>query len=94
MELTTNLQNRHAVVTGGGQGIGAAIARLLVGKGANVTVLGRKLEAVQALAAERPERMHAVSADVTDADQVQAAFASARQRFGPIVILINKFSIH
>ena len=89
MELTTNLQNRHAVVTGGGQGIGAAIARLLVGKGANVTVLGRKLEAVQALAAERPERMHAVSADVTDADQVQAAFASARQRFGPIAILIN-----
>lgn len=89
MELTTNLQNRHAVVTGGGQGIGAAIARLLVGKGANVTVLGRKLEAVQALAAEQPERMHAVSADVSDADQVQAAFASARQRFGPIAILIN-----
>jgi NAD(P)-dependent dehydrogenase (short-subunit alcohol dehydrogenase family) len=89
MELTTNLQNRHAVVTGGGQGIGAAIARLLVGQGANVTVLGRKLEAVQALAAEQPERMHAVSADVSDADQVQAAFASARQRFGPIAILIN-----
>ena len=89
MELTTNLQNRHALVTGGGQGIGAAIARLLVGQGANVTVLGRKLEAVQALAAEGPERMHAVSADVTDADQVQAAFASARQRFGPIAILIN-----
>lgn len=89
MELTMHLQNRHAVVTGGGQGIGAAIARLLVGQGANVTVLGRKLEAVQALAAEQPERMHAVSADVTDADQVQAAFASARQRFGPIAILIN-----
>jgi NAD(P)-dependent dehydrogenase (short-subunit alcohol dehydrogenase family) len=89
MELTTNLQNRHALVTGGGQGIGAAIARLLVGQGANVTVLGRRLEAVQALAAEGPERMHAVSADVTDADQVQAAFASARQRFGPIAILIN-----
>ncbi len=89
MELTTNLQNRHAVVTGGGQGIGAAIARLLVGLGANVTVLGRKLEAVQALVAEQPERMHAVSADVSDADQVQAAFASARQRFGPIAILIN-----
>lgn len=89
MELTMHLQNRHAVVTGGGQGIGAAIARLLVGQGANVTVLGRKLEGVQALAAEQPERMHAVSADVTDADQVQAAFASTRQRFGPIAILIN-----
>jgi NAD(P)-dependent dehydrogenase (short-subunit alcohol dehydrogenase family) len=89
MSLTNTLQNRHAVVTGGGQGIGAAIARLLVAQGANVTVLGRKLETVQALAAEHPERMHAVSADVSDAEQVQAAFAGARERFGPIAILIN-----
>ncbi|MES2948483.1 MAG: SDR family NAD(P)-dependent oxidoreductase [Pseudomonadota bacterium] len=89
MTATNTLQNRHAIVTGGGQGIGAAITRLLVAQGANVTVLGRKLETVQALAAEQPQHMHAVSADVADADQVQAAFASARQRFGPISILIN-----
>lgn len=84
-----NLQNRHAVVTGGGQGIGAAIARLLVAQGANVTVLGRKPEAVQALAAEQPQRMLAVTADVSDAEQVHAAFADARKRFGPIAILVN-----
>ncbi len=89
MTATNKVQHRHAVVTGGGQGIGAAIARLLVAQGANVTVLGRKLETVQALAAEQPEQMHAVSADVADAEQVQAAFAIARQRFGPIAILIN-----
>jgi len=89
MTATNTLQNRHAIVTGGGQGIGAAIARLLVAQGANVTVLGRKLETVQALAAEQPQQMFAVSADVADAEQVQAAFASARQRFGPISILIN-----
>lgn len=89
MSAANTLQSRHAVVTGGGQGIGAAIARLLVAHGANVTVLGRKLATVQALAAEQPERMHAVTADVSDADQVQAAFANARQRFGPIAILIN-----
>jgi NAD(P)-dependent dehydrogenase (short-subunit alcohol dehydrogenase family) len=89
MTGVNTLQNRHAVVTGGGQGIGAAIARLLVAQGANVTVLGRKLETVQALAAEQPERLHAVSADVSDAEQVQAAFANARQRFGPVSILIN-----
>lgn len=90
MHVASNtLQNCHAVVTGGGQGIGAAIARVLVAHGANVTVLGRKLEAVQALAAEQPQQMHAVSVDVADAEQVQAAFASARQRFGPIAILIN-----
>lgn len=89
MTATNTVQNRHAVVTGGGQGIGAAIARLLVAQGANVTVLGRKLETVKALATEQPERMYAVSADVADVDQVQAAFADARGRFGPIAILIN-----
>lgn len=89
MNVASTLQNRHAIVTGGGQGIGAAIARLLVAQGANVTVLGRKLETVQALAAEQPERMHAVSADVSDMAQVQTAFDSARQRFGPVTILVN-----
>lgn len=89
MTVTHTLQNRHALVTGGGQGIGAAIARLLVAQGANVTVLGRKLETVQALAAEQPERLHAVSADVSDLEQVHAAFANARHRFGPISILVN-----
>ncbi len=89
MQDAGNLQSRHAVVTGGGQGIGAAIARLLAARGASVTVLGRTLETVQSLAAEQPAHMHAVSADVSDADQVQAAFASARRRFGPISILVN-----
>ena len=89
MNAANTVDNRHAVITGGGQGIGAAIARLLVARGANVTVLGRKLETVQTLAAEQPDRLHAVSADVSDADQVQAALASARQRFGDISILVN-----
>lgn len=89
MSSTNTLQNRHAIVTGGGQGIGAAIARLLVAQGANVTVLGRKLKTVQALAAEQPQHIHAVNADVAIEEQVQAAFANARRRFGPISILVN-----
>lgn len=89
MSLANTLQNRHAIVTGGGQGIGAAIARLLVAQGANVTVLGRKLETVQTLAAKQPEHIHAVSADVAIEEQVQAAFSNARQRFGSISILVN-----
>ena len=89
MHPAQTLQNRHALVTGAGQGIGAAIARLLIAQGANVTVLGRNLETVQALAADYPDRMHAVSADVSDATQVESAFARARQCFGPISILVN-----
>ena len=80
---------RHALVTGGGSGIGAAVALLLADRGLRVTVLGRRLEVVQALAARAPERLHAVSADVADAAQVSAALADAQARFGRVDVLVN-----
>jgi len=84
-----NMNARHALVTGGGQGIGAAIAQELVVRGLNVTVLGRRLEVVQALAAYAPARMLAVSADVTDPAQVAEAVAQAERHFGPVEVLVN-----
>jgi len=83
------LQDAHALVTGGGQGIGAAVALALLAAGARVTVLGRRLDVLQDLVARQPDRLHAVSADVADAVQVAAAFADARRRFGPVAILVN-----
>lgn len=80
---------RHALVTGGGQGIGAAIAQTLVARGLNVTVLGRRLEVVQALAATDPDHLHAVRADVADPAQVAEAVALAEARFGPVDVLVN-----
>ena len=80
---------RHALVTGGGQGIGAAIALTLMQQGCVVTVLGRRLEVVQALALQHPEHMHAVAADVANPEQITQAFEAARQRFGPVHILVN-----
>lgn len=80
---------RHALVTGGGRGIGAAIARMLADRGLHVTVLGRGTDAVKTLAATWPERFHAVAADVSDAAQVARAFEDARARFGRIDILVN-----
>jgi NAD(P)-dependent dehydrogenase (short-subunit alcohol dehydrogenase family) len=83
------LAQRHALVTGGGRGIGAAIARMLVGEGALVTVLGRDAARLAAIAAEAPARIHAVVADVADEAQVDAALADARRRFGKLAILVN-----
>jgi NAD(P)-dependent dehydrogenase (short-subunit alcohol dehydrogenase family) len=80
---------RHALVTGGGRGIGAAVARRLADHGLHVTVLGRRLDVVQALAAERPADLHAVAADVTDAAQVARALVDAQARFGPVSVLVN-----
>ncbi len=85
------LADRHAAVTGGGRGIGAAIAAALAAEGARVSVLGRdaaRLAArVEALGGSA--RAHAVAIDVTDEASVKAAFAALRTRFGGIDILVN-----
>lgn len=86
---TAKAQPRHALVTGGGSGIGAAVARRLVADGFCVTVLGRRLDKVQAVAAQDPARLHAVAADVADAAQVAAAVADAEKRFGAVEVLVN-----
>lgn len=77
------LQGRHAVVTGAGKGIGAAIARRLAGEGAKLTLLGRQLDPLQQLANEMGAR--AVVCDVADPSAVEAAF----QTIEPVHILIN-----
>jgi NAD(P)-dependent dehydrogenase (short-subunit alcohol dehydrogenase family) len=80
---------RHALVTGGGSGIGAALALALVAQGVRVTVLGRRMDMLQALVQQNPDSMHAVCADVADAVQVAEATAVATAHFGPVSILIN-----
>jgi NAD(P)-dependent dehydrogenase (short-subunit alcohol dehydrogenase family) len=72
------LGGRHALVTGGSQGIGAAVARALTGAGARVTVLGRRAETLGAAAAY-------ATADVTDA----AALESSLAALPPVDILVN-----
>lgn len=89
MAAVLPLQGRHVLVTGAGRGIGAAIARTLAGEGADLTLLGRNQATLDALAASLGGRAHGVVADITDAAQVAAAFAAARERFGPVAILVN-----
>ena len=85
----TPLAGQHALVTGAGQGIGEAIARQLLARGAKVTVLGRRAAPLQTLVEEYAGQCHAVQADVANAEAVQAAFENAVSTFGGIDILVN-----
>jgi NAD(P)-dependent dehydrogenase (short-subunit alcohol dehydrogenase family) len=87
----TQLAGRHAVVTGASRGIGASIAAALAAQGMLVSLLGRDAAALKGVAAQLGGSAHAdaIPVDVSDAESVQAAFATARERFGPVDILIN-----
>lgn len=81
------LAGKHAVVTGGARGIGAAVTRALVARGANVTMLGRSAAAAADLAGD--PHLHYAQADVCEPESLSKAFESARSSFGPIHILVN-----
>lgn len=83
------LAGHHAVVTGGGTGIGAAIARALAAEGAMLTLVGRRREPLEEMAQSIAANAVAAPADVTDRDQVDAAFAAGREAHGRISILVN-----
>ena len=86
--MTPALEGRHAVVTGGGRGIGAAIASALADAGARITLMGRSEAALQEKASALPAAQ-AIRCDVTEEAGVAAAFAEATRAFGPVTILVN-----
>jgi NAD(P)-dependent dehydrogenase (short-subunit alcohol dehydrogenase family) len=80
------LGGRHALITGGGTGIGAAAAAHLHAAGAKISVLGRRLEPLKRTAAIVDGA--AIQCDVTDREAIRHAFDEARAANGPIAFLI------
>jgi NAD(P)-dependent dehydrogenase (short-subunit alcohol dehydrogenase family) len=85
----TDLSGRTAIVTGGSRGIGLAIASALSRAGANVVVTARTEESAAAGAAELGAAAAGFAAHAADADAAAACVAFARERFGPVGILVN-----
>lgn len=86
-----SLSGRHAVVTGGGSGIGAATAAALLRAGARVTLMGRdgaRLESWR-VTLGGGENVACVSVDISDETAVDAAFAHAAEGFGTVDVLVN-----
>ena len=87
------LEGLHAVVTGGGSGIGAAIAQALIADGARLTLMGRRLDRLQAqrdrLSVDGGPSVELQVCDVADEASVRQAFAAAVKAAGPVDLLVN-----
>ena len=81
--------DKVALVTGGGTGIGRAVARELVWTGARVAICGRRPEPLQATQAELGDACLVVPTDVREPEQVAALVERTLERFGRIDVLVN-----
>jgi len=96
VSVAIDLTGRVAVVTGGGRGIGAAVARTLAAAGARVVVSARTAAQVEAVAEEIRAAGHAARAatcDVTDGESVDRLLGAAEVAFGPVEILVNNAGV-
>lgn len=87
-----SLQNKTALITGAGKGIGRAVALALANEGVQVGLVARTEKDLQAVAQEAAAlgvKTAVATADVSDINSVNAAVAKIRQELGPIDILIN-----
>ncbi len=83
-----DLSGKTALVTGATGGIGESIARTMHAAGADVVLSGRRVEKLEALAAELGERTHIAACDLSDPDQADALVGTAIELGGKLDILV------
>ncbi len=90
--IGSSVAGRVVVITGGGTGIGAAIAERYAAEGAHVVVVGRRAEPLQAV--ERAVGARAILADAADTASAQAAVAEVLAHYGRIDVLVANAGGH
>src|SRR5262245_33702815 len=92
MSVSISLQGKVAIVTGGGRGIGKAIARHFAEAGANVVIASRKMQNLESTAKELtslPGKVVPIECHVGRIDQLQNLVRETESHFGPVDILVN-----
>ena len=87
------LKDKRVIVTGGAQGIGAAMAARFIDEGARVAILDKNPEALAGTAARLPSLAATIRADVSAAGEVAAAFAEIDRLWGGLDVLVNNAGI-
>lgn len=89
--------NKVALVTGGGSGIGHAIAEMLLAEGYHVAIASRRIELLAQIVAQwesrYPGKSMAVACDVRDKAAVDAAYGTVQAHFGAVSVLINNSGV-
>lgn len=91
-----DLKGRVAVVTGASSGIGVQMAKALASKGADIAILARRKEKLEAVAREIEElgvSCISISCDITDSNQIKSAVEAVKSEFGKVDILVNNAGI-
>ncbi len=92
----SRLEKKVAWITGGGSGIGLAVARAFLEEGTTVAITGRHPDKLRQAAEslQASDRVLCAAADVADSDQVQAAARQVAERLGPVDILVNNAGLN
>lgn len=83
-----DLRGRTALITGGGRGIGAEVARRLAARGANVAIVDRDGPAARSVASSIGPAAHGLEADISRPEEIESAVAATLERFGGLDVAI------
>ena len=88
------MSQKTALITGGGSGIGAGIARAFAEAGFKVAISGRRAEVLEEVAASTEHEILCHAADVADRESVAGLFAWAAENLGPIDVFVNSAGVN
>ena len=89
-----SLENKLAIITGGGTGIGFGIARTFVNAGARVIIIGRRLEVLEDAVEKLGSNAYCLQFDVTKSENIPALIEHIESEYGPVQILVNNAGKH